>query len=95
MMARSPRRSREVMSSRAQGSEGRMPSTPPMPKMYMHSTLEPRELGPFAQQVPIRSNYTPKPTTKTLDAREEASAYFLGRMIHDTRRVRPANFQSG
>ena len=28
-----------------------------------------------------------------LDAREEASSYFLGRMIHDTRRVRPANFQ--
>ena len=28
-----------------------------------------------------------------LDAREEASAYFPGRMIHDTRRVRPANFK--
>ena len=93
MMARSPRRSREAMSSRAQGSEGRMPSAPPMPEIHIYSTLELRELGPFAQQVPIRSNYTPKPTTRMLDAREEASAYFLGRMIHDTRRVRPANFQ--
>ena len=77
MMGRSPRRSREVMSSRAhERSEGRMPSAPPMPEMHMHSTLEPRETGPFAQQDPIRSNYTPKSTTRMLDAREEASAYF-------------------
>ena len=94
MMARSPRRSPEALSSRAhERSEGRMPSAPPTPKMHMHSTLELRKMGPFAQQVPIRSTYIPKPTRRTLDAREEASAYFLGRMIHDTRRVRPANFQ--
>ena len=49
MMARSPRRIQEAMSSRAQGSEGRMPSAPPMPKMHMHSALEPRESGLFAQ----------------------------------------------
>ena len=59
----------------------------------MYSTLQPKESGPFAQQVPIRSTYTQKSTTKMLDAREEASAYFPGRMIHDTRRVRLANFQ--
>ena len=41
----------------------------------------------------MRSTYTPKPTTRMLDAKEEASSYFLGRMIHETRRVRPANFQ--
>ena len=28
-----------------------------------------------------------------IDAIEEASAYFLGRMIHETRRVRLDNFQ--
>ena len=70
-----------------------MPSAPLMPKIHMHSTLEPREIGPFAQHVPMSSNYTQKPTTITLDAREEASAYFPRRMIHETRRVRPAIFQ--
>ena len=94
MMARSLRRSREVMSSRAhERSEGRMPSAPPMLELHMHSTLEPREMGAFAPQVPMRSTYTQKPTMRTLDAREEASAYFLGRMIHEMRRVRPTNFQ--
>ena len=66
------------MSTRAQGSEGRMPSAPPMPKMHVHSTLKLREMGPFVQQVPIRSTYTQKPTTRMLGAREEASAYFPG-----------------
>ena len=94
MMARLPKRSHEATSSRAQErSERRMPSAPPMPEMHVHSTLESRELGPFAQQVPMRSTYTPKRTTRMLDAREEASAYFPGRMIHETRRVRLANFQ--
>ena len=70
-----------------------MPSAPAMLEMHVHSTLEPRKMGPFAQQVPIRSNYIRKLTTRMTDAREEASAYFLGRMIHDTRRVRLANFR--
>ena len=50
-------------------------------------------MGPFAQEVPMKSNYTLKPTTRMTDAREEASAYFLGRMIYETKRVRLANFQ--
>ena len=70
-----------------------MPSAPPMPKLHVHSTLESKKTGPFVQQMPIRSNYAPKPTTRMTNAREEASAYFPGRMIYETRRVRSANFQ--
>ena len=93
MMARLPKRIPKAMSSRAQESERRMPSAPPMPELHMHSTFKPRGMVPFAQQMPIRSNYTPKPTMRMIDTRQEASAYFPGRMIHDTRRVRPTNFQ--
>ena len=86
-------RSHETTSSRAhERNERRMSSTPPMSKMHMHSTLELRKSGPFAQQVPIRSNYTQKPTMRMTNAREVVSTYFPRGMIHETRRVRPANF---
>ena len=50
LMAKLPRKSHEATSSRAHDrSERRMPSAPPIPEMHMHSTLEPRESGPFAQ----------------------------------------------
>ena len=77
LMAKSPQKSHEATSSRAhERSEGRMSSAPPMPEMHMHATLEPKESGPFAQQVPIRSNHPLKPTTRMIDARDKASAYF-------------------
>ena len=94
LMARSPTRSHVATNSRVQErSEGVMPSAPPMPEMHIHSTLSPRRTGPSAQEVPHRSNFTHKTNPRITDAREEASAYFPGRMIHETRRVRPANFQ--
>ena len=94
MMARPPTISHGATSSRDQErSDGVMPSTPPMRELNMHSTYEPRRMEPIAQEVPIRSNYSPKPSMRVTDAREEANATFPGRMIHETRRVRPANFQ--
>ena len=65
MMARLPKKSHEATSSRAQErNEKRMPSAPPMPELNVHSTFKPRGIGPSTQEVPIRSNYTPKPTTR-------------------------------
>ena len=92
-MARLPRKNHKATISRAhERSEGRILSAPPMREMHVPSTLELRETGLFVQQVSITSTYTSKPTTRTLDAREEASDYFLRRMMHETRTVRPANF---
>ena len=70
-----------------------IPSTPPMFEMHMPSTFEVRKMGPSTLEVPTRPTHSQKPTLRMNDTREEASAYFPGRMVHDARRVRPANFQ--
>ena len=64
-----------------------------MPEIGMHSTFEPRRMGPFAPKVTLRPIHLLGPTIRMEDAREEASAFFLGRAMHESKRVRPTNFQ--
>ena len=50
-------------------------------------------MKPSTLEVPIRSTHSPKPIMRMIEARRKASSYFpIRRMIHETWRVRPANF---
>ena len=69
-----------------------LPSVPPMLEMGMHSTFEPRRRGTCGPKVPLRPIHS-FTTMRMIDARQEASALFPRRTMHDSRRIRPAIFQ--
>ena len=93
-MVRQPTIGWEALSSRAyEKSKGVLPSTPLVPKTRMHSTFEPRRIGPMAHEVPQRPIHSLRSSMRMIDAREQASLFFLGRIMHDFKRVRPDNFQ--
>ena len=54
----------------------------------MHSTLEPRRVGPTTLEVPHRPIHSIRPNVRMTNAREKASAFFPRIMMHDSRRVK-------
>ena len=93
IIAMPPTTSGEALSTRAHGrSEGVLPITPLVPETRMLSTYELMQMGPFAPLVSLRLNQSLKPSMRMKNTREEATAFFLGRTMHDSRRVRLANF---
>ena len=93
IIAMPPTTSGEALSSRAHGrSKEVLSSAPLVPKIGKHSTFEPRITRPAAHEVSLRPTHALRPIVRMTCAREEASSFSLRRMMHDSRRVRLANF---
>ena len=50
-------------------------------------------MGPSTPKVPLRPIHSLRPNVRITNAIEEASAFLLGRIMHDSKRVKLANFQ--